>query len=614
MDDTNAKTAQDADAQAATGKTGKAAQTAPSTQEQELLSGGEMIARALEDEGVEFIYGYPGGAVLHIYDALFTHSKIPHILVRHEQAATHAADGYARATGKPGVVLVTSGPGATNAITGIATAYMDSIPMVVLSGQVQSHLIGDDAFQETDMVGISRPIVKHSYLVTDTSELPGIIKRAFHIASTGRPGPVVIDIPKDLTRPDEKFPYEYPESVKMRSYNPSRRGHSGQIKKAAKLLLDAQRPIIYTGGGVVQGDGTDLLIELARHLNYPVTNTLMGLGGYPATDRQFLGMLGMHGLYEANMSMHHSDVILAIGVRFDDRVTNTVDKFCPGAKIIHVDVDPASISKTVRADIPIVGPVREVLAELLAQLRQEQEKSPDLPDRDALEKWWQQIDQWRAAQGLWTDRRYELNDQIKPQQVIESLYRATGGRAYVTSDVGQHQMFAAQYYKFDQPRQWINSGGLGTMGFGLPAAMGVKLAFPDADVACVTGEGSIQMNIQELSTCTQYKVPVKIINLRNGYLGMVKQWQDMQYDGRYSHSAYADSLPDFCKLAESYGHVGMLVQDPSELDEKMDEAFAMKDRLVFVDVWVDPAEHVYPMHVAPNGSMADMWLSKTERT
>ena len=615
MDDTNAKTAQDADAQAATGKAGKAAaQTAPSTQEQELLSGGEMIARALEDEGVEFIYGYPGGAVLHIYDALFTHSKIPHILVRHEQAATHAADGYARATGKPGVVLVTSGPGATNAITGIATAYMDSIPMVVLSGQVQSHLIGDDAFQETDMVGISRPIVKHSYLVTDTSELPGIIKRAFHIASTGRPGPVVIDIPKDLTRPDEKFPYEYPESVKMRSYNPSRRGHSGQIKKAARLLLDAQRPIIYTGGGVVQGDGTDLLIELARHLNYPVTNTLMGLGGYPATDRQFLGMLGMHGLYEANMSMHHSDVILAIGVRFDDRVTNTVDKFCPGAKIIHVDVDPASISKTVRADIPIVGPVREVLAELLAQLRQEQEKSPDLPDRDALEKWWQQIDQWRAAQGLWTDRRYELDDQIKPQQVIESLYRATGGRAYVTSDVGQHQMFAAQYYKFDQPRQWINSGGLGTMGFGLPAAMGVKLAFPDADVACVTGEGSIQMNIQELSTCTQYKVPVKIINLRNGYLGMVKQWQDMQYDGRYSHSAYADSLPDFCKLAESYGHVGMLVQDPSELDEKMDEAFAMKDRLVFVDVWVDPAEHVYPMHVAPNGSMADMWLSKTERT
>ena len=584
------------------------------TQEQELLSGGEMIARALEDEGVEFIYGYPGGAVLHIYDALFTHSKIPHILVRHEQAATHAADGYARATGKPGVVLVTSGPGATNAITGIATAYMDSIPMVVLSGQVQSHLIGDDAFQETDMVGISRPIVKHSYLVTDTSELPGIIKRAFHIASTGRPGPVVIDIPKDLTRPDEKFPYEYPESVKMRSYNPSRRGHSGQIKKAAKLLLDAQRPIIYTGGGVVQGDGTDLLIELARHLNYPVTNTLMGLGGYPATDRQFLGMLGMHGLYEANMSMHHSDVILAIGVRFDDRVTNTVDKFCPGAKVIHVDVDPASISKTVRADIPIVGPVREVLAELLAQLRQEQEKSPDLPDQDALEKWWQQIDQWRAAQGLWTDRRYELDDQIKPQQVIESLYRATGGRAYVTSDVGQHQMFAAQYYKFDQPRQWINSGGLGTMGFGLPAAMGVKLAFPDADVACVTGEGSIQMNIQELSTCTQYKVPVKIINLRNGYLGMVKQWQDMQYDGRYSHSAYADSLPDFCKLAESYGHVGMLVQDPSKLDEKMDEAFAMKDRLVFVDVWVDPAEHVYPMHVAPNGSMADMWLSKTERT
>ena len=580
----------------------------------ELLSGGEMIARSLEDEGVDFIFGYPGGAVLHIYDALFKESKIPHILVRHEQAATHAADGYARATGKPGVVLVTSGPGATNAVTGIATAYMDSIPMVVLSGQVQSHLIGDDAFQETDMVGISRPIVKHSFLAKEVADIPVTIKKAFHIASTGRPGPVVIDIPKDLTRPDEKLPYEYPKDVKLRSYNPSQRGHSGQIKKAAKMLLGAKRPIIYSGGGVVQGDGSELLIELAQLLNYPVTSTLMGLGAYPASDRQFLGMLGMHGFYEANMAMHHSDVILAIGARFDDRVTNTVEKFCPGAKIVHVDIDPTSISKTVSADIPIVGPVQSVITEMLSILRQEIEKQPELPDTIALERWWQQIEQWRGSHGLWTGDRYETSEQIKPQQVIESLYRATRGEAYVTSDVGQHQMFAAQYYKFDKPRQWINSGGLGTMGFGLPAAMGVKLAFPDADVACVTGEGSIQMNIQELSTCTQYRAPVKIINLHNGYLGMVKQWQDMQYEGRYSSSTYADSLPDFTKLMEAYGHVGIQVNKLSELDEKMEEAFAPKDRLVFLDVMVDPTEHVYPMHVAPSGSMADMWLSKTERT
>jgi acetolactate synthase-1/2/3 large subunit len=580
----------------------------------ELLSGGEMVARALQDEGVEFIFGYPGGAVLHIYDALFNESSIPHILVRHEQAATHAADGYARATGKPGVVLVTSGPGATNAVTGIATAYMDSIPMVVISGQVQSHLIGDDAFQETDMVGVSRPIVKHSFMIQDPGQIPETIKKAFFIATSGRPGPVVIDIPKDLTKPDDKYPYEYPESVKMRSYNPSSRGHSGQIKKAVKLLLGAKRPVIYSGGGVIQGNSSELLTELAQLLNYPVTNTLMGLGGYPATDRQFLGMLGMHGFYEANMAMHAADVILAVGARLDDRVTNTVEKFCPGAKIIHIDIDPTSISKTVQAHIPIVGPVDAVLTDMLALIKEPREQSTDLPDTMALEKWWQQIDQWRSAHGLWTAPRYEQGGPIKPQQVIESLYRVTNGDAYVTSDVGQHQMFAAQYYRFDQPRRWINSGGLGTMGFGLPSAMGVKLAFPDSDVACVTGEGSIQMNIQELSTCTQYGIPVKIINLRNGYLGMVKQWQDMQYEGRYSESSYADSLPDFARLAESYGHVGILVENLSELDEKMEEAFAQKDRLVFLDVLVDPAEHVYPMHVAPNGSMADMWLSKTERT
>lgn len=580
----------------------------------ELLSGGEMIARALEDEGVEFIFGYPGGAVLHIYDALFKDCKVPHVLVRHEQAATHAADGYARATGKPGVVLVTSGPGATNAITGIATAYMDSIPMVVLSGQVQSHLIGEDAFQETDMVGISRPIVKHSFMVKETQELPGMIKKAFHIASSGRPGPVVIDIPKDLTRPDATYEYAYPEAVKMRSYSPAQRGHTGQIKKAAKMLLAAKRPMIYAGGGVIQGEGSELLTQLARKLNYPVTNTLMGLGAYPATDRQFLGMLGMHGFYEANMAMHHSDCILAVGARFDDRVTNTVDKFCPGAKIIHIDVDPASISKTVMADIPIVGPVQSVLTEMLTQVDLAKEKDDSLPDAGALQRWWDQIEEWRSAHGLMTGRRFAESDHIMPQQVIQSLYRATNGDAFVTSDVGQHQMFAAQYYPFDKPRRWINSGGLGTMGFGLPSAMGVQLAFPEMQVACVTGEGSIQMNIQELSTCTQYKTPIKIINLRNNYLGMVKQWQDMQYESRYAMSTYEDSLPDFVKLTESYGHVGMKIDKLADLDAAMDEAFAMKDKLVFLDIFIDPMEHVYPMHIAPNGSMQDMWLSKNERT
>ncbi|MDG0991843.1 MAG: acetolactate synthase 3 large subunit [Luminiphilus sp.] len=581
----------------------------------EQLSGGEMIVRALEDEGVEYVFGYPGGAALHIYDAIFKLDAVPHILVRHEQAATHAADGYARATGKPGVVLVTSGPGATNAITGIATAYMDSIPMVVLAGQVQTHLIGEDAFQETDMVGVSRPIVKHSFMVKRTEDIPSIIKKAFYIATTGRPGPVVIDIPKDLTHPEHKFDYHYPESVSLRSYQPSNKGHTGQIRKAARLLLSAKRPVIYAGGGVIQGEGCDLLTNLAQKLNYPVTNTLMGLGAYPGSDRQFLGMLGMHGFYEANMAMHHSDVILAVGARFDDRVTNTVGKFCPGAKIIHIDVDPASIAKIVPVDIPIVGPVKTVLTELLAQIdAQLQGSDREVPEPAALAQWWQQIESWREAHGLWHGRRYGESELAMPQDVIKCLYDVTEGDAYVTSDVGQHQMFAAQYYKFDKPRRWINSGGLGTMGFGLPAAMGIKLALPDAEVACVTGEGSIQMNIQELSTCAQYGTPIKIVSLRNNYLGMVKQWQDMQYEGRYSESHYAASLPDFVKLAESFGHVGIKVEKRDDLEAAMREAFALKDRLVFLDVFVEPHEHVYPMHVAPTGAMKDMWLSKTERT
>ena len=580
----------------------------------ELLSGGEMVVRALQDEGVEFIFGYPGGAVLHIYDAIFNHSDIPHILVRHEQAATHAADGYARATGKPGVVLVTSGPGATNAITGIATAYMDSIPMVVLSGQVQSHLIGEDAFQETDMLGISRPIVKHSFQVKHASEIPGIIKKAFFIASTGRPGPVVIDIPKDLTNPHDKFEYVYPEEVRLRSYQPVTKGHTGQIRKAVNLLLKARRPVIYTGGGVVQGGGSELLVELAQMLNFPVTNTLMGLGAYPGEDRQFLGMLGMHGFYEANNAMHHSDLILAIGARFDDRVTNTVSKFCPDATIIHVDVDPASISKTVAAHVPIVGPVDTVLAEMVSQVK-EAMASGEKPDEEALKVWWDRIDEWRAQHGLWHTPRYKDDSGlIKPQEVIEELWRLTKGEAFITSDVGQHQMYAAQYYRYNKPRRWINSGGLGTMGFGLPAAMGIKLKFPEDDVICVTGEGSIQMNIQELSTCTHYDIPVKILNLHNGYLGMVKQWQDMQYGGRYSQSTYEKSLPDFVKLAEAYGHVGIRITKPEELRPKLEEALAIKDRLVFIDCMIDPHEHVYPMQIAPNGSMRDMWLSKTERT
>ncbi|MGK0440507.1 MAG: acetolactate synthase-1/2/3 large subunit [Pseudohongiellaceae bacterium] len=580
-----------------------------------MLSGGEMVARALQDEGVEFIFGYPGGSVLHIYDALFQYSTVPHILVRHEQAATHAADGYARATGKTGVVLVTSGPGATNAITGIATAYMDSIPMVVISGQVPSDKIGEDAFQETDMIGVSRPIVKHSFLVRKASDIPVIIKKAFYLASTGRPGPVVIDIPKDITNPAEKFEYYYPDKIKLRSYSPTVKGHSGQIKKAVKLLMSGKRPIIYSGGGVIQGDASEQLTALAKALNAPVTNTLMGLGGFSADDPQYVGMLGMHGHYEANTAMHHSDVILAAGARFDDRVTNTISKFCPTAKIIHIDIDPAAISKTVMADIPIVGPLDVVLKDILAQVNEYRATGEVDVDHDAMDAWWKQINEWRDAHGLWTGPRYDTTSNfIKPQQVIESLYKTTHGEAFVTSDVGQHQMFAAQYYRFNQPRRWINSGGLGTMGFGLPAAMGVKLAHPEAEVACVTGEGSIQMNIQELSTCTQYNLPIKIINLNNGYLGMVKQWQDMNYGSRYSQSEYEDSLPDFIKLAEAYGHVGMKVEKLEDLDDAMKEAFSLKDRLVFMDIYVDRHEHVYPMQIAPNGSMRDMWLSKGERT
>ena len=574
----------------------------------EQLSGGDMLTRALHDEGVDLIFGYPGGAVLHIYDAIFKQDKIEHILVRHEQAATHAADGYARATGKPGVVLVTSGPGATNAVTGIATAYMDSIPMVILSGQVESRLIGTDGFQETDMVGISRPIVKHSFMVEDAADIPMIVKKAFHIATTGRPGPVVIDIPKDVTDPKVKHPYEYPKDIKMRSYTVPGKGHSGQIKKAVEALLGAKRPMIYAGGGVIQGEGAELLTKLTQKLGYPITNTLMGLGAYPASDPQFLGMLGMHGTYEANMAMHYCDVLLGIGARFDDRVTNSdTSKFCPDATILHVDIDPASISKTVAADVPIVGSVTAVLEEMLECLEQSQQAI----DSEALETWWQQIAKWREKDSLGVTPH--TNDIIKPQQVVQAVHRITKGDAYISTDVGQHQMFAAQYYGFDKPRRWINSGGLGTMGFGFPAAMGVQLAFPEAISVCITGEGSFQMNLQEFATCMQYNLPVKIICLNNQSLGMVRQWQDMQYGGRYSHSTYAESLPDFVKLAEAYGHVGIRIENLGELDAKLEEAFALKDRLVFVDVMVDPEEHVYPMAIK-GGAMKDMILSKTERT
>ena len=576
----------------------------------ELLSGGEMIMRALEEEQVKMIFGYPGGAVLHIYDALYQQDAVEHILVRHEQAAVHAADGFSRSTGEVGVALVTSGPGATNAITGIATAYMDSIPLVVISGNVPSHLMGSDAFQEKDMIGCCRPIVKHSFLVRSIEEIPSVMKRAFHIAKTGRPGPVVVDVPKDMTAPTEKRPFEYPETVKLRSYTPALRGHTGQIRKALDLLLEAKRPVIYAGGGVVLGDASEELTALAKRLGHPVTNTLMGLGAFPGSEDQFIGMLGMHGFYEANQAMHQADVIFAVGARFDDRVTNNPKKFCPNARIIHIDIDPASIQKTVRdIEVPLVGPVKPVLADMVEMLNQMDAE----PDEHALNAWWEMINGWREKHGLWTGDRFTRSEKIMPQDVIRTLYEVTNGEAFICSDVGQHQMFAAQYYKYDKPRQWINSGGLGTMGFGLPAAMGVQLAHPDSAVAVVTGEGSIQMCIEELSTCTQYNMPVKIINLNNAALGMVKQWQDMQYGGRYAASTYADSLPDFVKLAEAYGHVGMKVTEPAELKPKMEECFSMNDRVVFMDIYIDPDEHVYPMQI-PTGSMKDMILSKTERT
>lgn len=573
----------------------------------ELLSGGEMLVRALHESGVEYIYGYPGGSLLHVYDAVYKQSDVKHVLVRHEQAAAHMADGYARATGKPGVVMVTSGPGATNTVTGIATAFTDSIPMVVIAGQVMSHLVGDDAFQETDMLGVSRPIVKHSFSVSRPEDIPSIVAKAFHIAGTGRPGPVVIDIPKDMTMPNERFEYVYPKKVKIRSYTPPQRGHSGQIKKAVDLLLNAKRPVIYSGGGVIIDGSSDQLRQLVDGLNFPCTNTLMGLGAYPGTGDRFLGMLGMHGTFEANMAMHNADVIIAIGARFDDRVTNATSKFCPDATIIHIDIDPSSISKTVTADVPIVGPVGNVLTEMLNLIEEADQK----PDQVALASWWKQIDEWRQRHGM----RFAKNDSqlMKPQEVIEQMWAATKGDAFVTSDVGQHQMFAAQYYKFDKPNRWINSGGLGTMGFGFPAAMGIKMNFPDDMVVCVTGEGSIQMNIQELSTCLQYGIPVKILCLNNGSLGMVRQWQDMNYEGRHSNS-YMESLPDFVKLVESYGHIGIKVTDRDELPQALEDTFGKyNNRLVFLDVAVDPEEHVYPMQV-PLGAMRDMWLSKTERT
>ncbi|MBE9567728.1 MAG: acetolactate synthase 3 large subunit [Proteobacteria bacterium] len=555
------------------------------------LTGAEIIIECLKAEGVDYVFGYPGGAVLHIYDAFYKQDDVQHILVRHEQGATHAADGYARATGKPGVVLVTSGPGATNAVTGIATAYMDSIPMIVITGQVPKHLIGNDAFQEVDSVGITRPIVKHNFLINDVNDIATVFKKAFYVATTGRPGPVVIDIPKDITA--EKIAFEYPPEIEMRSYSPVFKGHNGQIKRAADLILSAERPMIYSGGGVILGNGSEQLRTLTRSLGYPITQTLMGLGAFPASDPLSLGMLGMHGTYEANMGMHHCDVMIAIGARFDDRVTGSLEKFCPGAKIIHIDVDPASISKNVKVDIPIVGEVVPVLDALNAQLT----KSTEEVNKGALEKWWAQINEWRAQDCLEYDRD---SGTIKPQFVIEELHKVTNGDAFITSDVGQHQMFAAQYYGFDKPRKWINSGGLGTMGFGLPAAMGAQLAFPDETVACITGESSIQMCIQELSTCKQYGLPLKIINLNNGYMGMVRQWQEFFYEKRYAMS-YFDALPDFVALAESYGHVGIKVENPADVRPALEEAFKQKDRLVFLDFITDREENVYPMIPAGAG-------------
>jgi acetolactate synthase-1/2/3 large subunit len=574
----------------------------PNVESGETLSGAEIVMRCLKAEGVEFVFGYPGGAVLHIYDAIFKQKDVKHILVRHEQGAVHAADGYARATGKCGVALVTSGPGVTNAVTGIATAYMDSIPMVVITGQVPTRAIGEDAFQECDTVGITRPAVKHNFLVRDVSQLAVTLKKAFHIATTGRPGPVVVDIPKDVSNLTAHF--HYPDKIGLRSYSPVMKGHAGQIKKALGLLLEAKRPMIYVGGGAILGNASAEVTELVRTLGFPVTNTLMGLGSYPANDKQFVGMLGMHGTVEANMAMQNSDVLLAVGARFDDRVIGNPAHFAagnPSRKIIHIDVDPSSISKRVRVDIPIVGGVKEVLTDMLAQIKAGVQR----PDAAALAAWWAQIATWRAKDCLKYDRTSKI---IKPQAVIEALYRVTKGDAYVTSDVGQHQMWAAQFYRFDKPRRWINSGGLGTMGVGLPYAMGVKLAYPDADVACVTGEASIQMCIQELSTCKQYHLPVKVVNLNNRYMGMVRQWQEFFHGNRYAES-YMDALPDFVKLAEAYGHVGMRIDNPSDVEPALREAFAMKDRLVFMDFITDQTENVFPM--VPGGKgMSEMILAE----
>ena len=574
-----------------------------------MTSGGEALIRALSDEKIDIIFGYPGGAALHIYDAIYQQDRVQHILVRHEQAAVHAADGFARATGKTGVALVTSGPGATNAITGIATAYMDSIPLVVISGQVASHLIGTDAFQETDMIGISRPIVKHSFLVQSAEEIPAIVKKAFHIASSGRPGPVVIDVPKDMTDPKVKFDYKFPKDLYLRSYPILGEADPLQVSEAVKMLKAAKKPVIYAGGGVIQSDASEELVNLSKMAGAPVTNTLMGLGAFPATDNQFIGMLGMHGTYEANMVMSKADLIFNVGARFDDRITNNPKKFGLEAKKIHIDSDPSSIDKIINVDVALNGDAKLVLAQLCKEFKNSSIENADL------NPWWDQVEEWRQKHGLNHDMLNLENqkDIILPQQVIQSLYKVTKGKAFITSDVGQHQMFAAQYYKFDKPRKWINSGGLGTMGFGLPSAMGVKFAFPDEDVACVTGEGSIQMCIQELSTCSQYCLPVKIINLNNRALGMVKQWQDMQYGGRYSSISYEDSLPDFVKLAESFGHVGLKVEKFSDLNDAMEEAFSLKDKLVFLDVLIDPDEHVYPMLEA-GGSMSEMRISKKDKT
>ncbi|WP_440875348.1 acetolactate synthase 3 large subunit [Thalassotalea sp. PLHSN55] len=572
----------------------------------QLYTGAEMVVKALSALEVKYLFGYPGGTVLDIYDALFQQDDVKHVLVRHEQAATHMADGYARATGEVGYVLATSGPGATNCITGIATAYMDSIPMVVLSGQVPTGLIGDDAFQETDIVGCSRPIVKHSFNCRKLEDIPNIIAKAAYIAKTGRPGPVVVELPKDLLIPDNKGEYSIDLDVQMRSYNPTVKGHPKQIRKAVKTISEAKRLVVYSGGGIVLANAAELLTELVETLGAPITNTLMGLGGISGTHPNFIGMLGMHGSLEANKSMANADVILALGARFDDRVTNNVKKFCPNATIIHVDIDPTSISKTINAHVPVVGLVDTVIEQLLAELKE----SGYQKDEQALSQWWQQIEQWRSVNSV----SYELpapGAKIKPQQVVEAMYQITDGEAYVCSDVGQHQMFAAQYYPFAKPRQWINSGGLGTMGFGFPAAMGVKMAFPDSHVICITGDGSIQMNIQELSTCMQYGIPVKIISLNNRSLGMVRQWQDMIYGGRHS-SSYMESLPDFVKLAESYGHVGIQINTQEELTPKLEQAFAMKDRLVFVDVLVDELEHVYPMQIR-HGAVDEMWVKKGEK-